>query len=87
MEESGAEKHTTNNQMELKAMIEGLKKNKFKTDLPKHEMVYWADILYDKPLNQFEKDKESPYYLDEIYAKPSKDAVDPGSKKTGAAVS
>lgn len=56
-----------------RAMIEGLKKNNFKIDLPKHEMVYWADILHDKPLNQFEKDKESPYYLDEIYAKPSKE--------------
>lgn len=56
-----------------RAMIEGLKKNKYKTDLPKHEMVYWADILYEKPLNQFEKDKESPYYLEEIYVKPSKE--------------
>lgn len=56
-----------------RAMIEGLKNNKYKTDLPKHEMVYWADILYEKPLNQFEKDKESPYYLDEIYAKPVKE--------------
>jgi len=55
-----------------RAMIEGLKNNNYKTDLPKHEMVYWADILHDKPLNQFEKDKESPYYLDEIYVKPSK---------------
>ncbi|PKQ65760.1 hypothetical protein BZG02_01770 [Labilibaculum filiforme] len=58
-----------------RAMIEGLKKNNYKADLPKHEMVYWADILHDKPLNQFEKDKESPYYLDEIYAKPSKEPV------------
>ncbi|BAX79591.1 PGAP1-like alpha/beta domain-containing protein [Labilibaculum antarcticum] len=56
-----------------RAMIEGLKKYNYKTDLPKHEMVYWADILHDKPLNQFEKDKESPYYLDEIYEKPSKE--------------
>ncbi|MBN2596006.1 alpha/beta hydrolase [Labilibaculum sp.] len=58
-----------------RAMIEGLKKHNYKTDLPKHEMVYWADILHDKPLNQFEKDKESPYYLDEIYAKPSKELL------------
>lgn len=56
-----------------RAMIEGLKINNYKAYLPKHEMVYWADILYDKPLNQFEKDKESPYYLDEIYAKPSRE--------------
>ncbi|MDM8158963.1 alpha/beta hydrolase [Labilibaculum sp. K2S] len=58
-----------------RAMIEGLKKNNYKIDLPKHEMVYWADVLYDKPLNQFEKDKRSPYYLDEIYAKPSKELL------------
>ena len=31
------------------------------------EMVYWADILHDKPLDNFEKDTESPYYLDEPY--------------------
>ncbi len=52
-----------------RAMIEGLKSNEYKAILPKHEMVYWADILYDQPLNQFEKDAESPYYLDEIYVR------------------
>ncbi len=52
-----------------RAMIEGLKSNDYKAKLPKHEMVYWADILYDQPLNQFEKDAESPYYLDEIYVR------------------
>jgi hypothetical protein len=32
-------------------------------------LVYWADILYDKPLNRWEKDKDSPYFLDEPYIK------------------
>lgn len=52
-----------------RAMMEGLKSNDYQVSLPKHEMVYWADILYDKPLNQFEKDVKSPYYLDEIYVR------------------
>ncbi len=52
-----------------RAMIEGLKSNNYKVNLPKHEMVYWADILHDKPLNQYEKDADSPYYLDEIYVR------------------
>lgn len=58
-----------------RAMIEGLKNNNYKANLPKHEMVYWADILHDKPLNQFENNKDSPYYLEEIYAKPSKEIL------------
>lgn len=51
------------------AMLEGLKSNDYKNRLPKYEMVYWADILYDKPLDQFEVDEESPYYLDEVYVR------------------
>ena len=49
------------------AMKEGLRINGYNTDLPKFELVYWADILYDKPLT--ETDPESPYYLDETYTK------------------
>ncbi|MBI9056360.1 GPI inositol-deacylase [Labilibaculum sp. DW002] len=52
-----------------RAMIEGLKSNNYKANLPKYEMVYWADILHDQPLNQFEKNEDSPYYLDEIYVR------------------
>jgi len=29
--------------------------------------VYWADILYEKPLNIKEKNKKSPLYEDEPY--------------------
>lgn len=50
------------------SMMEGLKMNNFHTALPKFELVYWADLLYDQPLNPHEKNPESPYYLDEKYA-------------------
>jgi hypothetical protein len=49
------------------AIEEGLKNMDIKLKLPKFELVYWADILYDKPQTIYEKDKESPYYLDEPY--------------------
>lgn len=48
---------------------EGFNKNGVKNDLPEFELVYWADIRYDKPLNKWEKDTESPYYLNEHYKK------------------
>jgi len=34
---------------------------------PKIEMVYWADILYEKPLDEKIQDKNNPYYLQEYY--------------------
>jgi len=51
------------------AMTEGLKSNGVSSVLPKFEMVYWADIVYDKPLNESEKDLTSQYYIDERYSK------------------
>jgi hypothetical protein len=51
------------------AMLEGLKRDGIKKKLPVFELVYWADILHDKPLDYSEKDRESPYYLDEPYTK------------------
>ena len=33
-------------------------------------MVYWADILNDKPLNSLITDPENPYFLDEPYHSP-----------------
>ena len=35
---------------------EGFNKNGFKNELPEFELVYWADILNQKPLNNWEKD-------------------------------
>jgi hypothetical protein len=51
------------------ALIEGLKTNKYNTALPEFEMVYWSDILYEKPLDTAETDAESPYFIDEQYTK------------------
>ena len=58
------------------AMIEGLNRSGIQQRLPKFELVYWADILYEKPLNRWEKDKDSPYFLDEPYIKAPKDIID-----------
>ena len=55
------------------AMVEGLKANNFNILFPKFEMVYWADVLYDKALSKSEKDINSPWYLNERYVKAPKD--------------
>lgn len=49
------------------AICEGLKKIGKYQFKPKLELVYWADILNDKPLNSLISDPENPYYLDEPY--------------------
>jgi hypothetical protein len=54
------------------AMIEGLSSSGMNKNLPRFELVYWADILYDNPLNRWERDKDSPYFLDEPYIKAPK---------------
>ena len=51
-----------------KSMIEGLRRIGKGTALPKFEMVYWADVIYKKPLNEMLTDKNHPLYLDEKYA-------------------
>ena len=58
------------------AMIEGLNSSGYKKNLPAFELVYWADILYEKPLNRWEKDKDNPYFLDEPYIKAPKDIIE-----------
>lgn len=50
-------------------MNEGLQLNNFNSVLPGFEMVYWADIIYDKPLDESEKDENSPYFIEERYTK------------------
>jgi len=57
------------------AMIEGLSAINFNSAFPRFELVYWADILHDKPLDASEKNLNNPYYLDEKYVKASKDFV------------
>ena len=49
------------------AMIEGMAQASCPKVLPKFEMVYWADILYDQPLDLWAEDKDSPYYLNEPF--------------------
>lgn len=61
------------------AIKEGFNKNGIENELPKFELVYWADILYEKPLNKSEKDSDSPYYLDEPYKKASDNFVNEDS--------
>lgn len=51
------------------AMIEGLRSIIDNPVLPKFELVYWADILYDEPLNLYERDINSPLFLNEKYIK------------------
>lgn len=51
------------------AMNEGMKSQGINKKIPDFELIYWADILYEKPLNKWEKDPENPYYLDEPYVK------------------
>jgi hypothetical protein len=53
------------------SMIEGFKLHGIEKELPEFELVYWADIIYDKPLDPFERDLKSRYYLDEPYTQSS----------------
>ncbi len=53
------------------SMEEGFKMHGIDKELPAFELVYWADIIYDKPLDPFERDQESIYYMDEPYSESS----------------
>jgi len=46
---------------------EGLNYVNTNVQLPKMELVYWADIMHEKPLSFEETNKKSPYYIDEKY--------------------
>ena len=46
---------------------DGLNYTDANVKLPKMELVYWADILHEKPLSIKETDKKSPYYIDGKY--------------------
>ncbi len=57
------------------ALQEGLAKvGEDCSDLP-FELVYWADILYEKPLDINISDKEDPLYVNEKYVVAEKDDV------------
>ena len=49
------------------AMREGLRRIGKTPWLPEFELVYWADLLYEKPLDPTVSDKENDLYLEEPY--------------------
>ena len=49
------------------AMIEGLQTYNYHSTLPKFELVYWADIMYEELQSVAEKDEGSPLFLKEKY--------------------
>ncbi len=51
------------------SMCEGMIQAECTKNLPDFEMVYWADILHDKPLDRWTNDEDSPYYLNEPFKK------------------
>ncbi len=65
----------------LESMCEGLTKINKLEYIPKFELVYWADILNDKPLSDLIVDKENPYFLDEPYV-PSPEILSPRDTST-----
>lgn len=50
-----------------RSMNEGLMTHGHKSIISSFEMVYWADILYEKPLDPYQKSTDSPYYVHERY--------------------
>lgn len=55
------------------AMAEGLKNSGHDSAMIRFSLAYWADILYDKRQDPFEKDPASPYFMDEKYNKAAGD--------------
>ena len=49
------------------SMLEGLKNTNQDFKFPEFELLYWADILHEKPLDEAIKDKKHPLYLTEKY--------------------
>lgn len=57
------------------AICEGLEKTNRFNYPPKIEMVYWADILNEKPLNPLISDEDNPFFLDEPYSPSPKSKI------------
>lgn len=55
------------------SMIEGLESGNHVSGLPQFQLVIWSDLLYEKPLDIFEKDPASPYFIDERYVRAGED--------------
>ncbi len=54
---------------------EGLRKYMNFTKDFKFELVYWADVFYDKPLNTHENDPDHPLFIEEIYTPSPSDHI------------
>jgi hypothetical protein len=66
----------------LDSICEGLRKIDKLEYKPPFEMVYWADILHDKPLNSLITDPENPYAIDEPYTvSPENFLIKPNSNR------
>jgi hypothetical protein len=52
-----------------KSIKEGLKRMGYPRFFMNFKLVYWADVIYPKPLDPGEKNKKSKFYLDEPYQK------------------
>ncbi len=62
------------------SMLEGLSLIGVNKKLPLFEMVYWADVLHEKPLNELTKDEKDPYFIGEPYAEtPQNIIIEPHS--------
>jgi len=57
------------------SIIEGLENCGYKSKLPKFELVYWADIVYDRPLSDSEENIGTDYYLEEKYVEASENFI------------
>lgn len=57
------------------SMLEGFVINGIKKELPEFELVYWADIVYEKPLDKRVKDEDDPCFLDGPYVKKPKKTI------------
>lgn len=62
----------------VQSIHEGLRRIGITPGHFKFEMVYWADVFYDTPLDPLEEDPDNPLFLDEIYTPgPSNYVSDP----------
>ncbi len=59
--------HTLLTEWWQSAVREGLKGTGQYIFNPEIEMIYWADIIHDKPLDENITNKDDPYYLEERY--------------------
>lgn len=56
------------------SMLEGLKNSDHNFKFPKFEFIYWADLLYENPLDESLKDENHPLFLKEKYV-PGKEVI------------